>query len=910
MKAPRKHILAEEPITIGEIVVNCINVPSQSKSLSVPFSPSAKLLLAKKLFVPGLPIGLTQQPLWTNASMIKLALRGASKFNGRFICFPCFFSEISAVFRSRQIRNYAATAQSQTRELKLQDGDDEAEVGPAKTPEVISAGCATPTKKRAKKRRRPSPTPVPKASFKKISVDDSSRLLLEAQRRIVGANITASKASGLLPGGGRTEKKEVYSIKRRNRRRKGASFSNALPQNSTIKEALLRQSCPPQGAVPRLIRRHKHSKNIVEDSSTLDVVPSLTRKGTSSNDILEIDSSMLDIQPINVRDQPPTPSLSYGLERVLFNPGVYHLQDPRSRVYNFDPYLQSIMPVAEFDFNALKEYITSSRDESLRLLAKERGKKYVGSSSSTTGALAHFHFLLSNWRELNTSNLSQGFPTKLKSFTILQRSPSAIFLRWKDGSYAIDADKEFDSASILSMLGRSMEKLLTLPTSEFERYRKSGPGIISEEERNSPESYNYCTFRDFVLRSQLDAHDPRLPGTGMFDLKTRAVVSIRMNSENYHTGLGYEIKGRYGEWESYEREYYDMVRAAFLKYSLQVRMGRMDGIFVAFHNTERIFGFQYVSLPEMDFALHGTTDITTGDRQFKLSLELLNRILDRATAKYPGKSLRIHFETREAIVPFMYIFAEPVSEEQIAEIQATNQERIEAFERSVLGLNKGETAKPNDEVEEVKGESSSEWENIQAKVEQELQDDERSSDRFAPPGETPVGVLEGDSNGSATETGSVPPHADFASRCEGQGGEKIEDSEDKADKGWLEGVAKEQQQGGDRDLLAMTLSIRNKVNGRYVLRPNNLTEQDSWAVEYSLAEVSSASRAWSLYGACQTRRKKALEVNNTTDEDLATNYYRRTIRDLSEAGRKWRKQQDKTDSTMDKIVLGQSVPKS
>jgi hypothetical protein len=322
---------------------------------------------------------------------------------------------------------------------------------------------------------------------------------------------------------------------------------------------------------------------------------------------------------------------------MRFSPGVYHLQDPRSRVYNFDPYLQSIMPVAEFNYDALKEYITSSRDKSLRSLAKEQGKKYVGSSSSMTGALAHFHFLFSHWRQINTQCLSQGFPAKLKSFTALQRSPSAIFLRWDGDSYAIDADKEFDSANVLSFLGKSMEKLLTLPTHEFERYRKSGPGRISEEERNAPESYHYCKIGDFVLRSQLDAHDSRLPGTGMFDLKTRAAVSIRMNAERYHDGLGYEIKGQYGEWESYEREYFDMIRAAFLKYSLQVRMGRMDGIFVAFHNVERIFGFQYVSLPEMDSTLHGTTDTTTGDLEFKLSLDLLNKILDRATTKYPGK---------------------------------------------------------------------------------------------------------------------------------------------------------------------------------------------------------------------------------------------------------------------------------
>lgn len=311
------------------------------------------------------------------------------------------------------------------------------------------------------------------------------------------------------------------------------------------------------------------------------------------------------------------------------------MQDPRSRVFNFDPYLQTIMPVSEFDFNALKEYITSSRDETLKKLAESHGKRYVGSSSSMTAALAHFHFLLSQWREIDSKMLSRSLAENLKTFTKLQRAPSAIFLKWKNGTYAIDADKEFESANILMMLGKSMEKLLTLSTEDYERYRVSNSHQISSEERNAPETYHYSTIGDFLMRSQLDAHDPRLPGTGMFDLKTRAVVSIRMDLKNYEDGVGYQIKTRAGNFESFEREFYDMIRAAFLKYSLQVRMGRMDGIFVAFHNVDRIFGFQYISLPEMDATLHGQYDTSIGDQEFKLSLDLLNKILDKATKRYP-----------------------------------------------------------------------------------------------------------------------------------------------------------------------------------------------------------------------------------------------------------------------------------
>ncbi|KAI1106063.1 Pet127-domain-containing protein [Jackrogersella minutella] len=440
--------------------------------------------------------------------------------------------------------------------------------------------------------------------------------------------------------------------------------------------------------------------------------------------------------------RPPVPSLSYGLERVLFNAGVYCLQDPRSRVYNFDPYLSEIMPIQEFDFNALKQYVTSSKDSNLIRIAKENNKRYTGSTSSMTSMLSHFHYLLSSWRQINSSMLSRTFEPDSVRFTSIMRGPAAVFLNWKDGTYAIDADKEFDTANILSMLGKSMEKLLTLTKEEYERYRHINSDQITEEERNAEEAFHYTGFGDFMMRSQLDAYDPRVPGSGMFDLKTRAVISIRMDAKGFHKGLGYEIRNRIGQWESFEREYYDMIRSAFLKYSLQVRMGRMDGIFVAFHNTQRIFGFQYIPLSEMDLALHGTSDTTLGNKEYHLSLALLNDILDRATKKYPEQSLRLHFETRTSVdAPFMYIFAKPVSQDDINEVQTANQASIAAFERSMLGIGKdeveaeSEVATENEVsvVEEDEPEESADiqevssltaWKEVRQMVEDAMDDDE------------------------------------------------------------------------------------------------------------------------------------------------------------------------------------------
>lgn len=427
-----------------------------------------------------------------------------------------------------------------------------------------------------------------------------------------------------------------------------------------------------------------------DDALAKKGAPAKTRrtrsKAAAPLDVKTVRPQRLRLRPVEDNASSRVPKLAHNLDRVLFNPGVYHLQDNRSRVFNFDPHLASIMPVDEFDFDALKSYTTSSKDVKLRDLCAAHGMKYCGSTSSMTSILSHFHFLLSAWRRPSFENLSRSLAPESLNFTALSRGPAAAYARFNNGVYAIDSDKEFDTESVLSLLGRSMEKLLTLPKEEFEKYRRTQSHQITEEERNADEGYHYTTMGDFMMRSQLDAHDPRLPGSGMFDLKTRAVVSIRMDVKGYEKGMGYEIRRRFGQWESFEREYYDMIRAAFLKYSLQVRMGRMDGIFVAFHNTQRIFGFQYISISEMDEAIHGTSDRRLGDQEFKASLALLNDLLNRATQRFPGRSLRLHVETRPTKVPLTYFFVEPVTDKEMKEDQDASNSSAEQLEREIRDL--------------------------------------------------------------------------------------------------------------------------------------------------------------------------------------------------------------------------------
>jgi hypothetical protein len=135
------------------------------------------------------------------------------------------------------------------------------------------------------------------------------------------------------------------------------------------------------------------------------------------------------------------------------------------------------------------------------------------------------------------------------------------------------------------------------------------------------------------MRSQLDCHDPRLPGTGVFDLKTRAVLPVRMDRLNYKQHSTYLIRTLQGEMESFEREYQDLIRSAFLKFSFQARIGNMDGVLVAHHNTARIFGFRYVPLVEMDACLFGGED--RGEAVFEKCVLLLEEILMEAICAFP-----------------------------------------------------------------------------------------------------------------------------------------------------------------------------------------------------------------------------------------------------------------------------------
>lgn len=257
------------------------------------------------------------------------------------------------------------------------------------------------------------------------------------------------------------------------------------------------------------------------------------------------------------------PRLSHGLERVLFNPGVHYIRDLRTNVYNFDPHLQSLISPEEFNFDSLPPFIPASKDETLHRLAKDNDCSFVSSTSSISQTMSMIYFALSKMRPLQLENLTQSFAEEPKSFTLMTRSPAGVILKpHGKGIRSITVEKAQEPDNVLQKMGHVLERLLTEPKENFKRMLK---GALNPWEVKELDGYAHTRAGKLLLRSQLDCHDPRLPRK-TFDLKTRAALPVRMDVRNWERYGDYRLTQSTGLFQSFEREYYDMCRSAFLKY--------------------------------------------------------------------------------------------------------------------------------------------------------------------------------------------------------------------------------------------------------------------------------------------------------------------------------------------------------
>jgi hypothetical protein len=408
------------------------------------------------------------------------------------------------------------------------------------------------------------------------------------------------------------------------------------------------------------------------------------KKGFKMVDAVELVPKDLAVQPVQTPRDAPVARLSHTLPRVLFSPGVHMLRDPRTGVWNFPRELGWIPTPEQFAFDRLPQYVTASEDTELAEMAELPGIEFFGSTSTLTKALSQIYFALSGDKPVDMTYLSRAFEGKRDQFTAGAQLPAALLLRrLPNGRYAVDNNKEYDiDENILSDYGRILEKHLTSDTRDFKRFLKSSPEEgVSQEERTAREAYCYSRGSKLLMRSQLDCQDGRLPGNGTFDIKTRACNAIRHDRANYIANSAADVSQLQGLEDSFEREYYDLTRSGMLKFSLQARIGQMDGIFLAYHNTQRYYGFQYLPLTEIDQRLFGNSEVA--QLMFNVSVAVFERILEEAIKMYPGEDIKLFVQrskrhyTYSGRLKDLVVIALPVETDPAAEQRPPRAIRIE-----------------------------------------------------------------------------------------------------------------------------------------------------------------------------------------------------------------------------------------
>ncbi|BEI95213.1 hypothetical protein CcaverHIS631_0101620 [Cutaneotrichosporon cavernicola] len=356
----------------------------------------------------------------------------------------------------------------------------------------------------------------------------------------------------------------------------------------------------------------------------------------------DLSASDFPVRPIAPPRENNVARLANNLQRVLFSPGVHYARDPRTGVWNFPPELANIPTPEEFNFDTLPDYITASKDPELADLAQGDGIKYSGSTSTLTSSFSQIWLTLNGGQGVDISKLSQGYSARNADYTHGAQLPAAIVM-WPqpNGRYAIDSDKRFQTSNnILSEYGNILEKILTTDASEWWKSLKNVPeGFTPPGKPTAREAYAYSRGGKVLMRSQLDCQDNRLPGSGTFDIKTRAAMPIRHDRANWEAHKVYDISETLGQTATFERETFDLTRSGMLKYCFQARIGDMDGIFIAYHNTARCFGFEYMPRAELDTRLFGGPDI--GDQVFQLCIGFFERIMDLVTRMFPDQAVSV-----------------------------------------------------------------------------------------------------------------------------------------------------------------------------------------------------------------------------------------------------------------------------
>lgn len=390
----------------------------------------------------------------------------------------------------------------------------------------------------------------------------------------------------------------------------------------------------------------------------------VSRHNKKVQDYLEnrVPTAVLHAETLEVAKKPFTilsgkekpPQLSKDLRKVLDTPGpdIVHFDAPDGTP-RFPEYFRQIRHVDDIDHSRFGDFTTSSRDVKLAQLARHQGATILGSTSSVTTMCVQMHLLMmgdwlpeeqyQRWAKKKRQNGKPqvGFVRNKMSNRLARVlcKPSGAMLRQRPGGvWGVDALPSSDKPQneVLIKLGRQMESMLTMEPQEFDDKLLIDSVVDPNEPLEGQDAYSYAKIDSTILRSQLDVLGTQLKGRKkVLDLKTRAVLPVRLNPSEYEQYQTYRLETLKGEYHSYEREQNDIFRTILLKYAFQAKIGDMNGILLAYHNTKEVFGFQHMDINYMDSKLFG--DTRRGEVAFKLYMQMYDRLLTFVTGRFPDQ---------------------------------------------------------------------------------------------------------------------------------------------------------------------------------------------------------------------------------------------------------------------------------
>lgn len=395
-----------------------------------------------------------------------------------------------------------------------------------------------------------------------------------------------------------------------------------------------------------IILRRKFAKVIDAESLFADLSRKSERYSSIVNPRYHIFGEKVDTSNFKTKvidsDFIRPPKLHHNLDKIVRTEGIYTIDEFTK--LNKDNFIKFLPDFTDELVSRFSIYTPPSKDQVLLQKAKELGVKYITGSSSVTEALQNIYFVLTNFKSPDFTGLGKMFDDQNKNFMGAYKKPNMIMLRkLENGIWAIDGEKGPlpSNNRILTLGGLVMESMFTTDKKVFKRAIDLSKPLSpkdSEILKGGNRSYRFRQSGDILIRSQIDCESTDKNGDFfVFEIKTRASAPIRYDVENYEMYLDYEIKTRSGLHSSYEREYFDLCRSIILKYLFQLKLGRMDGAFVAHHNTKEIFGFEYLKITELERRVFGLSNMA--DEMMDNCFFVLNDIIEEATQMFPNDQM-------------------------------------------------------------------------------------------------------------------------------------------------------------------------------------------------------------------------------------------------------------------------------